>query len=235
MHSSKLSTLVSALLFVLTSSLFAQTDSIGYKSQVQFHLVNGYSLSYLNSLSNSSAFRYKLDFGLSVGKDNSNGSYSNIYGSSSSSNSTSGNSETNSQMLNFTVQYLWYPLNESLVRVFLATGPFISLNRNFSSGSNDQTQNDGSIYYYSNESLQYSLGIGVGGTAGVECFITKQLSLIGEYGISGSYGWGKQKYSYKSSSTYNSSTTTSGNSNESNTNGWSLGLGNLRLGIAFRF
>ncbi|MEW6701393.1 MAG: hypothetical protein AB1298_01620 [Bacteroidota bacterium] len=232
MRSSKLSFFV--LLILLSSSfLFAQTDSSGYNSQLQFHLVNGYSLSYLNSLSNSSALRYKLDFNLSVQKVNNDLSSSFPSSIGNYSYSSAGKSESNSQMLNFTTQYLWYPLNESLVRIFLGAGPFISLNRIFRYESADQTQNDGSKSYNSYEILQYSLGIGIGGTAGVECFVTKQLSLIGEYGISGSYSWGKRRYSNKYNSSPNQSV--SENTNESNTNGWSIGLGNLRLGIAFRF
>ena len=233
MRTSKLFVSVIAILFLLTASLFAQTDSVNYKSQVQFHLVNGYSLSYLNSLSNSSALRYKLDFNLSVGKENSDGTHSSSSGNSSYLNSTSGTDENSSQMLNFTVQYLWYLVNELSVRVFLGAGPFILLNRNFWSGSNDQTQNDGSKYYNSAETLQYSLGIGLGGVAAVECFVTRRISLIGEYGILGNYSWGKQKYSNKYKASPNQPV--SEYTNESNTNGWNLGLGNLRLGIAFRF
>lgn len=232
MKTSKLFVSVSAILFLLTASLSAQTDSAFYKSQVQFHLVNGYSLSYLNSLSNSSALRYKLDFNFSVGKSNSDGTNSSSSGNSSYSSSTSGTDENNYQGLSFAAQYLWYPMNEPFVRIFLGAGPFISFNRNFGSRSSDNTQNDGSKQHHSDESLQYSLGIGVGGAAGVECFITKQLSLIGEYGISGSYSWTKGKFSANQS--YNTSPPSS-YSNESNSNGWSLGLGNLRLGVAFRF
>lgn len=235
MRSSKFFVSASAILFLLTTSFFAQPDSVGYKSQLQFHLVNGYSLSYINSLSNSSALRYKLDFNLSVGKGNSDGSNSSFSGNSNYLNSTSGTGENNSQMLSFAAQYLWYPLNESLVRMFLGAGPFISLNRIFWSESGDQTQNDGSKYYHSNESLQYSLGLGIGGVAGVECFVTKQLSIIGEYGISGSYIWTKQKMSNTQGSTHYAPGSISGNTYESNSNGWNVGLGTLRLGVAFRF
>lgn len=234
MRSSKLFVSVSAILFLLTISLYAQSDSVSYKSQLQFHLVNGYSLSYLNSLSNSSSLRYKLDFNFSVGKSNSDGTNSSSTGSFSYLNSTSGTGENNSQMLNFTAQYLWYPVNKPSVRIFLGAGPFISLNRNFSTWTGDQAQDDGSKYYHSNESLQYSLGIGVGGAAGVECFITKQLSLIGEYGIFGNYSWTKQKTSSNQHSTHNPSAASS-ITNDNSSNGWNIGLGNLRLGIAFRF
>lgn len=231
MKTSKLFVSVSAILFLLTTSLSAQSDSVGYKSQLQFHLVNGYSLSYLNSLSNSSALRYKLDFNLSVGKMNNDGSSS----STTSSNViyTTSKNESNSQGLNFTTQYLWYPVNESLVRIFLGAGPFISFDRFFTSSSINNTWNNNPKSYSSNETLQYSLGIGISGAAGVECFVTKQLSLIGEYGISGSYSWGKQKYLSKSNSSPNQPV--SENTNESNTNGWNIGLGNFRFGIAFRF
>lgn len=233
MSSSKLFVSIAAILFLFTSLFYAQSDSVGYKSQLQFHLVNGYSLSYLNSLSNSSALRYKLDFNLSVGKENSDGSVSSSSSNFYSSNSTSGSNESNSQMVNFAVQYLWYPLDESLVRVFLGVGPVISLNRSFGHRSEDQTLNDGSKYYNSTETLQYSLGIGLGGVAAVECFVTRRISLIGEYGILGNYSWGKQKYSNK----YNPSANqpVSEYTNESNSHGWNIGSGNLRLGIAFRF
>ncbi len=231
MRTSNLFISTPVVLFLLAASLLAQPDSVSYKSQFQFHLVNGYSLSYLNFLSNSSALRYKLDFNLSVRKGNSDGSNYSFSGNSNYSNSISASSENNFQSLNFAVQYLWYPLNESVVRIFLGAGPLISFNRNFGKNYEEPTYYDGSKNYNSYESLQYSFGIGINGTAGVECFITRQLSFIGEYGISGSYSWTTQK----NSSTSRSASSISGYTYESNANGWNIGLGNLRLGVAFRF
>ena len=106
MRSSKLFVSIAVILFSFTSLFYAQSDSVGYKSQLQFHLVNGYSLSYLNSLSNSSALRYKLDFNLSFGKENSDGSSSYTSSNSSSSSTSTGTNDVNSQLLSFTTQYL---------------------------------------------------------------------------------------------------------------------------------
>ena len=235
MRSSKLFVSIAAILFLFTSLFYAQSDSVGYKSQLQFHLVNGYSLSYLNSLSNSSALRYKLDFNLSVGKENSDGSGSYNYdNNNASSSSSTSNSKNNSQFIDFAVQYLWYPLNESIVRIFLGTGPFISFNRRFSGGSRE-TDQYGNRSSYSSEMLNYSLGIGIGGVAGVECFVTKQISLIGEYSFAGSYMWTKNNNSSQNITYYNSQSSTSRQTTDNSGTGWNLGLGNLKLGIAFRF
>ena len=233
MGSSKLFVSITAILFLLTSLLFAQTDSVNYKSQVQFHLVNGYSLSYLNSLSNSSALRYKLDFGFSVGKTNNDGSNSSSWGNSGSSSSSTATDDHNYQMLSLTVQYLSYPLNEKNIKIFIGAGPFISLDRTFSSGTSNQIWRDGQQTSNETVSLRYSLNIGIGGSTGVECLITKNISLIGEYGITAGYGWSEQKNTSKTNQSL--SPQKSEYHYDISSNGWNIGLGNLRLGIAFRF
>ena len=76
MKHSKLSLIVLAVLFS-SISLFAQTDSVSYNSQVQFHLYGGYSLSYLNFISPNTAIRYTGDLWLRFDERNGDGTYSN--------------------------------------------------------------------------------------------------------------------------------------------------------------
>ncbi|MCL4549323.1 MAG: hypothetical protein M1495_12225 [Bacteroidetes bacterium] len=243
MRSSKLFVSVSAILFLLTTSLFAQSDSVSYKSQIQFNLVNGYSLSYLNSLTNTSAIRYRINLNLSVGHSNGDGSRSDFsnYDSDTYSNhnsytySNSREQDNNSQSLSFSVGYITYPVEESIFRMFLGAGPYCVLERNYQKVSFFEKQSTGYNNTNSNETLTYSLGLGVNGVMGFECFIAKQISLIGEYGVYAKYYWGRDKSASSSNSQNNSSTSDNGNSSENNSHGWNAGFSSLMLGVAFRF
>ncbi|MEW5843255.1 MAG: hypothetical protein AB1775_08330 [Bacteroidota bacterium] len=243
MRTSKLFVSVIAILFLLTASLFAQTDSVNYKSQVQFNLINGYSLSYLNSLTNVSAVRYRVNLNLSVGQENGDGSRSDFsnYNSgaysnyNSSTNSNSQKQDYNSQSLSFAVSYITYPVDKQIFRMYIGAGPYLVLERNYRKSRTDDNSSSGYNNTNTNESLTYSLGLGANGVIGFECFITKQISLIGEYGVFAKYYWGKNKYSSSSNSQNNNSTSDNGNSSENNSHGWNAGFSSLMLGIAFRF
>jgi hypothetical protein len=227
------------LIISLTSvSLFGQTDSVSYNSQVQLNLVNGYSLSYLNFLSTTSALRYKLDFYLGFSDGDNDGNSNNYSNNSNSySDNFSSNNKSNTQTVSFSTQYMFYPVNNTIVKMFVGSGPYLELYRSFrKSDENRNYTTDGNEYSNSGETLNYSLALGVSGAFGIECFITNQISLIGEYEVHADYSWGKQKSS-SSTNNYSNGIYSSGYSNnsESNSSGWSIGLGSLRLGVGFRF
>lgn len=235
MQRSRYSLIILTILFSV-GSLFAQNDSVSYNSQIQFHLVNsGYSLSYLSFLSNESAIRYKVDFAFSVSGKNTDGNTTSFNnGLYDYERKFSNKTDANYQSLSFAVDYISYPLVKSLFRMFIGGGPFLSLTRNYNKTTNDensiQNSNQNQYSYY-NENLSYSLGLGVEGIIGVECLITKQISILGEYGIAASYFWTKEKYSNGNSSQQSKSDYNS----EGTGKGWNLNLRSLRIGIAFRF
>jgi hypothetical protein len=243
-----LKTVMGAFFFITLSTIsYAQTDSVNYKSQIQFNLINGYSLSYLNSLTNASAIRYRVNLNLSVGHSNEDGSYSDFsnFNSDTYSNHNSqtrlnsNEQDNNSQSLSFSVGYFSYPIRESIFRMFLGAGPYCVFERNYQKNlSGDNTDNSYNTYANTknaNETWTYSLGLGINGVLGFECFITKQISLIGEYGVYAKYYWGKEKYSTSSNSQNTDSISSNGSSSENNSYGWNVGLSSLMLGIAFRF
>ncbi len=236
MGSSKFSLVVLSILFS-ASSLFAQTDSLGYKNQFQFHLINGYSLSYLNSFSEESALRFRVNVDISTDGSDSDGSYTNQFGANYNRNSNSSDHNGNRQHLDFSAQYIFYPVRQSFFRIFVGIGPFLSLNRVFSKQTFTQATIYQQPYFWDNSDdsllrrLYYSFNLGVRGVIGVECYINKQISLVGEYDIYGSYGWNKEEFSHRY--TYNKNT--NDYSSSLTGNNWNAGLGGLRVGVSFNF
>lgn len=215
-----------------TGSLFAQKDSVRYCSQIQFHIVGGYSLSFLNSFSNESALRYKIDLYLDASGSNTDLNTKASNPTISQIENGSRKYESNKQMVNFAVHYLIYPISKSVFRMFIGGGPALTLNRDFyktDEAYEAQVSSGKQVTDY--EDLNYSLNIGGEGVIGFECFISNQISLVGEYGVAASYGWTKQKtviendtQSYKNENVV-----------EYNGNKWSVGFQSFRLGVAFRF
>jgi len=233
MRHPKLLIVIFAILFS-AGSISSQTDSSRYNSQIQFHLVNGYSLSYLNSLSDLSAFRFKLDLGFSFNDGSSDENSGPGLPSSLPGSSNSNERKNNSQLITVVVQYLNYPYKASDLRLFWGVGPFVSLNRYFNQTTINYKPPQGSSQNRASqfsENENYNFGIGINSVIGIEWFITSKISLIGEYSISVSYSWIKEKYSNVQ---YEDKPISSYSSETSGTN-WGISLSNIKLGFAYRF
>ena len=234
MQHSKLSLTVLAVFFS-SISLFAQTDSVKCNSQIQFHLINGYSLSYFNLLSSSTGLRFKADLGLNGSSGNSE--QSQIYYNNGSNNSADDvqkskeDRSSSSQYFNLAVNYFWLSNIAKEIHLYLGVGPLISFSRYNS--ENDRERNAISNYPASRsvyETTSSSLGLGIQGVIGIECPVTEKISLLAEFNLNGTYSWDRWKSKSEDQSVGLSriETTNDGNS-------WNYGLNNLKIGIAYNF
>lgn len=234
MQHSKSSLIVLAVFFS-SISLFAQTDSVKYNSQIQFHLINGYSLSYLNLLSSSTGLRFKVDLGLNGSSGNSERSQ--IYYNNGSNNSAvdvqkfKEDKSSSSQYLNLAVNYFWLSNITKEIRLYLGVGPLISFSRYNS--ENNQERNATSNYPASRsvyETTSSSFGLGIQGVIGIECAVTEKISLLAEFNLSGTYSW-----DYWKNKSENQGTLSGRTESTINGNSWNYGLNNLKIGIAYNF
>ncbi len=229
------SVLIALAILFSSISLFAQTDSAKCNSQIQFHLVNGYSLSYLNLLSASSGIRFKIDVGLSGSSGNSERiqSYYNN-GSNISASEVQKFKEdraSSSQYLNLAINYFWLSNITKKIRLYFGIGPLINFSRYIS--ENNQERNATS-YYPADESIyettSSSLGLGVQGMIGLECTVTEKISLLAEFDLNGTYSWDHWKNMSESKPIGQSRTESTNDGNS-----WNYGLNNLKIGIAYNF
>lgn len=216
-------------------SLFSQTDSVKCNSQIQFHLINGYSLSYINLLSSSTGIRFKADLGLNGFSGNIERSQ--IYYNNGANNSTDDvqkfkeDRSSSSQYLNLAVNYFWLSSITKEIRLYLGVGPLISFSRYNS--KNDQERN-ATLYYPASKSIyettSSSLGLGIQGVIGIECTVTEKISLLAEFNLNGTYSWDhwKNKSESQPVGLNRTESTNDGNS-------WNYGLNNLKIGIAYNF
>ena len=233
MRQSKLSLIVLTILFS-SISLFAQTDSVKCNSQIQFHLINGYSLSYLSMLSPTTGLRFKVDLGL-------NGSSSNLDSEENHFNSGTGNNSivqkvnndgsNSSQYVNLTANYFWLSNITKDIRLYLGMGPLLNFSR---SGYKNNYDTAATSYYPASKSSQettsYSFGLGFQGAIGLECRVTDKISLLAELNLNGTYSWSHSKdISEDHNSGWNRTERTSDG------NSWSYGLNNIKIGIAYNF
>lgn len=234
MQHSKSSLIVLAVFFS-SISLFAQTDSLKCNSQIQFHLINGYSLSYLNLLSSSTGLRFKADLGFGGSTSN----LENVQNNYSSGSSNSGfdiqksNEERSSstQSLNFSLNYFWFANIIKEIKLYVGIGPMIG----FSRYSNEYNQGRIATSYYNeskyfNEATFSSIGIGFQGVIGIECPVTEKISLLAEFNLSGTYSW-----DYWKNKSENQGTLSGRTESTINGNSWNYGLNNLKIGIAYNF
>ena len=226
-----------SILAVFFSSVltYAQSDSSKSNSQFQFHLVNGFSLSYLRVTEASSGLRFKIDVGLlgTLG----DGEYIQHYSTQNSNGvpaevQNSNNDESsNSQSLKINVNYLWFSNIAEGIRVYFGAGPAVNYNRLTSEINRDI---HGTAFYPASKSLNKqtssSFELGLMGAIGIECSISEKLSLLAEYNLEGTYIWGKSE-----SRSENQLPSKSITESTENNNSWNYRLSNLKIGIAYKF
>ncbi|PKL83704.1 MAG: hypothetical protein CVV24_03720 [Ignavibacteriae bacterium HGW-Ignavibacteriae-3] len=223
------------IIFLSASSIFAQTEPLKCNSQVQFHLVNGYSLSYLTMFSSSSGIRLKVDLGL-FGSSSDSEHTQRYYNDPSVNSSTDvqkykEDQSSNSQFINVTVNYHWLAELTKDLKLYLGAGPLIRLTRY----SSENTQDRSATSYYSasksnNKNTNSSFGLGVQGVVGIECSVTQKLSLLAEFNLDCTYSWDHRSYSSQSQPVVLSRTESTYDGNS-----WNYALNNLKIGIAYNF
>jgi len=230
MKPSKLLLLLVAIL-IPNFSHFAQNDSLNYKRQLQFHLINGYSLSYLNLFCPSSGLRFKVDLGFNGSSENSDHIQDYSANQTDTQQKFNQNQSNNSQNLNLTVNYLWISNLAKEINFYLGIGPLISYSRRHNENNSETTPSSGYTYSKSiNETTSSFFGLGIQGVVGIECNLTEKISLLAEFNLDGTYSWDHWQTDYEDQTT---SLNKSGNSEDGNS--WNYGLNNLKIGIAYRF
>ena len=222
-------------IFTTNISLLAQNDSVSYKNQLQFNLINGYSLSYLNLFCPSTGLRYKIDFDM-------HGSFQNWDHSQSSSTNNLNNpvnqqqtfkedQENVTQNFNLAVNYVWISNIAREVNLYLGVGPLITFYRNHNESNSEEipsAQNNYNKSFY--ETTSTSFGLGLQGVIGVECNLTEKISLLAEFNLNGTYSWDHWKFEDESETT-----SLSRAENTEDGHSWNYELNNIRIGVAYRF
>lgn len=233
MRSNKLSLVILAILFSITS-LSAQTDSLRYNSQVQFHLVNGYSLSYLSFFNSSSAYRIKMDIALrgSSGTDDVNSShYYQNSGALVNDDNTGSSSSNSTQSLNFSVHYIWRAKVNNDINFYTGIGPVISYSRDNSDNTNEHPATLTSEYYKNiSVTTSSSFGLGVQVSMWFDFQVAEKILLLAEFDLNGTYNWNKWK-----STSENHSQSSSKSEYIRDGHSWNYNLYNLKIGIAYSF
>lgn len=233
-------TLASLLLTIilLTSISFAQTDSSCTKSQIQFHLVNDYSVSYLKMLTPTSGLRFKIDLGLSGSSGDVEGTNKHVYGTNlTSSEDRTADNKSSSQYVNLVFNYMMFHKLADEVSFYWGAGPLLSYSRYSSETNSDWryvSQNQNDIHKGKSEYSDRTLGVGLQMAIGMEVLITQKLSLLAEFNLNGTYSWNNYSSSSRNE-TKGSNLSNSESKNESDGTSWNYGLNRLKLGIAYRF
>lgn len=225
---------------LLTNISFAQTcDSTCCeqpKSQIQFHLVNDYSVSYLKMLSASSGLRFKVDLGLSGSAGNRDGHNENfnVFNQVKQVSTHNGSEDRNSssQYVNLVLNYVVYHQFNKELSLFWGAGPLISYSRYNSETTNHYSNvnvDQANSYDTGYKNYNRSLGLGLQLSLGLELNLTKSFSILAEYNANGTYAWNKETYDSENTSSY------SRNKNDYDGTSWNYQLNQLKLGIAYRF
>lgn len=150
--------------------------------------------------------------------------------------SQSGGGSGNTQSLQLTAQYLYYPNPQGLVNVFLGAGPLIQFSRSHAE-QNQARSTPGNFISTDNATRDSkSWAIGANALAGVEWFATKSISFHAEYGLS---------IQYVSTNETNSSNSRAelppnppsvrGSSGESSRKGWQFTGTSVKFGLSVYF
>jgi hypothetical protein len=214
---------LSVLFMIITFSSPACPDQDSTRSRGKYALLFQVGSNFqLQSFSGTTvSFKYQMNkrsalrFGVSISGSSNTRDFNQNYFHPDTS--FLGNEKTNGINLSFTFQYLRYNHLNHDVAFYYGGGPVIGF-----SYSRDNT-----IYTINNvpesdrKSNSYNAGLNFVG--GVEWYLTKNLSLLGEYGFSFSYNYNitnfvdnYEKYNYK-------------------TKGYSLGSSAVKLGVSVYF
>ncbi len=177
------------LLFVSPSLQAQDSTSLAGKYALQFQISQNFTLSnFLGSVisgkyhfTNESAIRLGIDFNATMSNESKKTDYNNVNTSENDSY------QTNSQTINIITQYIFYPVISDNIKFYYGIGPSIGLG--FS--KNGTTYNNTGGYFSSRNQTGKSFSAGVQGSAGVEWFFAKKLSLCAEYALSYVYSYSK--------------------------------------------
>lgn len=206
-------------------SVNSSTPFSNHSSAIQFHLVGGYAVSYLGSLSPSSAFRITADLYL-----NSRSIEGPIKSSSSSyTQDRSRSTNSDSYGADVVVSHVSYAAVTDNSSFYFGLGPVASYTSSSSKDIDAEHPSFSSPGYHNEYSTRASQwGIGAQGIVGLQAMLTSTVSFLAEYQVSALHIWQESRSDYSfssaSGSDFNWSTTEQ--------RGWQFNLNSIRLGIA---
>ncbi|NIV16363.1 MAG: outer membrane beta-barrel protein, partial [Aliifodinibius sp.] len=196
----KISTLSIASLLILlliTTGLLGQVDQDSLKSSLiedswslQFRISQDFTLSSFlggnlsakKHFSNKSAIRFGVSLSGETSEEEMTEELRNLLDKSSEDES-----EQDFVSLKISTQYLYYPNSHKPVNLFIGAGPFLEYSILDLNQQMEITQNDTTGRSQEIDRSVDSWGLGVLFAIGVEWFMTRNLSLLAEYGTSFSY------------------------------------------------
>jgi hypothetical protein len=158
------------------NSLVAGAWAMQFQISSNFQVASfqGTAISIKHHSTKSSAFRLGVDFGsINSSEDYTSKALSN------DSITDEGLRDYDRYILNIRSQYIYYPSPNADINLFFGIGPQIIYSW--------RNTNESSTKVMANSLKENSVGIGISGTAGVECFATKSISFHSEYNLLFSY------------------------------------------------
>lgn len=217
--------LIIVLFFLIVPFVHAQNDSsrakirlnseMGNARAFEFFVLNHFGVSFKQCLTSTAVIRY--NFTMSFSAENGDDNF--------------GANKNDKQFLNLSSQYVIFPLLYQSARIFLGAGPLFEFNRRYNFHQIFSSQNTpGSPPPPDHSEETYSsLGLGIGGISGIECFVSKEISLLAQYNIFIMYNWSKNERLIKDAQ---------GNLEQNRISYgyfWSGDLSSVQIGIAYYF
>ncbi len=223
---------------ILNAQSISKTDSNTAKIEknnlyaIQFYLVNGLSVAGKKQISDETSLRLHLDFSADLTSSDTDRKWTSktLYDTSVSNYDFDNN--RNSQSINASIQYLYYPYKSRFVDFYIGGGPQLGYSRSFSKDDSKYEQpNSLSQYTYENSHNSYNFGILF--LSGCETKITNYISLFAEYKISVNHIWYNSESEDKEFNQDGSLENTY--IYEYNTTSWTFYLNNIKLGLSINF
>ena len=218
------------ILVTLYSNTYAAPDGAGPKgrcallfqvgSNFTLQSFNGATLAFKYQMNKRSALRFGVTLNGSSNTDDFNYTFSNP------DTMINGNEKRQSYGISITALYLYYNRIIRDVAVYCGGGPLLGLTYSRDNqlyATNNQPNRD-------NKSNGYNAGLSFVG--GVEWYLTKNISLLGEYGFSAGYNYSINHYNVEmvpANTTYINSFRTE------KISGYSFGGSTVRLGVSVYF
>jgi hypothetical protein len=229
---------MSAVLFLsFCPMIFPQevnNDLTHNMNAVNFYIINGYAVSYKFKNDSDSKYKYRihLDLSSSFSKSTSDRNNSNKYDNGSSESSENGDGNGSSFYISISPEVYYSIFKTNHANLYIGTGPFLNYNYYKSTSNNSSfVSSTGNKSNYENIYKNTSYSAGILAFAGLEGYITKNISVFSEIYLSGSRSWNSTKENINNESTSGYS------NNEYNTNskGWSCNLSSIRMGVSLYF
>ncbi len=199
--------LILFLLFSIAPNLFSQQNSNSdsttinglYKGSwsMQFKINSSFTLGSFNGSNLALKYHFTkrsaIRFGITLKTRYMDNDYDAVYDGKPDMTDEDIANSRDDLYVTFKPLYLFYPMTEKPVLLFLGIGPYFQYGR-YKNQYKRNRNNADTLVYISDENLtNYRYGLGVSFVGGVEIFVTKYLSLHAEYGSNFYYSYNEEK------------------------------------------